>query len=58
MQQPQLCGLELSTDMMGGVHKMTLQKGGDVRIWTVDSLCCAVEANTTSQSNYTPIKIN
>ena len=39
---------------MGGKSK----REGDICICMADSFCCAVEANTTSESNYTPIKIN
>ena len=31
-------------------------KRGDVSVHIADPLCCAVETNTTLQSNYTPIK--
>ena len=34
------------------------QKGGDICIYMADSLCYTVEANTTLQKNYTPIKID
>ena len=29
----------------------------DIYLWTTDSLCCTPENNTTSQVNYTPVKI-
>ena len=32
-------------------------KKADIYVCTTDSLCCTPENNTTSQVNYTPVKI-
>ena len=45
----------LSGDLNG--EEILKKKGGDICLRRADSLCCTVEANTTLQSNYTPIKI-
>ena len=42
----------------GNLNGREVQKGGDICMCMADSLCCAVEANTTLWSNHTPIKIN
>ena len=42
----------------GSLNGREVQKGGDICMCMADSLCCAVEANTTLKSNQTPIKIN
>ena len=35
-----------------------VRKGKDICMCMADSFCCAVEVNTTLESNHTPIKIN
>ena len=41
--------------LYGDLNGMEIQKGGNICILIVGSLCCAVETNITLYSNYTPI---
>ena len=42
----------------GNLNGREVQKGEDICMCMANSFCCAVEANTTLESNHTPIKIN
>ena len=48
---------ELYSVLCGNLNGKEIQKRGDICMHIADSLCCTVEINITSKSNYIPIKI-
>ena len=47
---------ELDALLSGDANGLETHKRGNIYKHIADSLCCTAETNTTSQSNYTPIK--
>ena len=44
--------------LCGDLNGKEIQRRGDIRTCTADSLCCTAETNTTMESDYTLIRIN
>ena len=49
---------DLYSALCGDLDGKEIQKSGNIRRHTTDSLCCTAETDTALQSKYTPIEIN